>query len=265
MPYAATKRQLIDILSEFTPLPAIPESCPYPSNGGHPSNGGPALDDVSPTSTKIEMPDGVVIILVQIEAYLRIKILKGSKLVDDFKLESFTGWTSASTLIEFADYILLKLKDSLVEKIAALSPGDKKLVAQFVESISAPSTAAPLLERQIAEFPDRPDRSVDIIQYINQQWKGVLSGTFTRADLRKKWPRTEQALRNYERKHGHTPLDVLNLPTVQQRNEMWVKHGRIEELKARPTLSRAELSQCRTLENIRSRMRAKNAPITLGR
>jgi len=242
MPHVSTKKELFGLLKSAQKLPACPKEFL------------PSMQEVE-SEIRIEIPGDVIVILVQMEFYLRIKILRRNVLIDDLLVASYTGSTSAASITRFIDYILGKLRTELTSRIESLTDEKKKLVALFVDSIDNPKSTTRKIEKNIPEFPQRKNKGMNIVEYINEQWGDVLDGNFTRADLRKRWPRTEQALRNYERKHGHTPLDTLDLPTVQERNERLIKAGRVGELEQKSILTADERRELHKLQTIKSRLR----------
>jgi hypothetical protein len=102
----------------------------------------------------------------------------------------------------------------------------------------------------IPEYRDRAksERRWGVVEFIKQKFGPWLDGSFTRADLRKGWPRTRQTLANYERRHGRVPLEELFLPSRGEKHQMAIERGRLEYLKNKDWLSREERREMWRLE-----------------
>jgi NAD(P)H-flavin reductase len=137
------------------------------------------------------------------------------------------------------DDMLERVDAELIDLIVSLTREQQKAVKAFIADITAAQkpTAAQIKERY--QTDKQPHETItDFIARVYGRW---LTGEFTRADLRKIDNQAEMALRNWERQHGKTPLTVLNLPTLKERNDRLLQQGkpmnRLEELRLQ-TLTR---------------------------
>lgn len=94
---------------------------------------------------------------------------------------------------------------------------------------------------QVAPSPlyrERADKSENARDFVQRVYGPWLTGEFTRADLRRLDPSAAQGLKNWERLHGKSDL---NLPTVIERNDR-----KLADLAATSGNAAAEISRLRS-------------------
>lgn len=214
-------------------------------------------------------PNNKSVVLRPYKNYVNINLIDGDKYIG--RLGVIRGYGGKiRNIFDFFFDIMQSFRSPLEEKVASLDPKNQEAVERYVDELlrkQAPKqqpiqsdSALTAPRRPVPEYPDRTaeDIKLTVVDYIAKHWGDLLDGTFTRSDLRQLAPRTEMALRNYERQAGKTPLSQLNLPTVQELNDRLIESGHIDELRARRArLSRDEERQLRKLEVLRSRRRAQ--------
>ncbi len=111
---------------------------------------------------------------------------------------------------------------SLFHAIHGLGESECALVADFALALKRSAQTAPEL------YADRDNKNESAPAFVERVYgeRGLLNGTFTRADLRRLDKQAYMGLMNWERSNGKA---AINLPTLKERNDRLIEEAEASE------------------------------------